>query len=69
MLSRVRYLMLPVLILVKQLVVGWASSSLLYYVSLSLDYLCVYYCNRIVGRGMCHFGGMRIGYMLGIYHV
>ena len=40
-----------------------------YCVNLSLDCLCVHLCNMIVGEGMCHSGGMYIGYMLGIYIV
>ena len=62
MLSSVWSLMLPVLIRVKQQVVGWASNVftsriLLYCVGLSLDCLCLYQCNMIVGEGMCHFDG------------
>ena len=39
---------------------------LLYYVSLPLSCSCAYLCIMIVGGGRCHFGGMCIGYMLGI---
>ena len=31
---------------------------LLHCVGLSLNCLCVYYCNMIVGGGMCHYDEM-----------
>ena len=73
-LSSVRSLMLPIFIRVTNglwggLVVCSLVCLLLYYVSLSLDCLCVYLCNMIVGGGMCHYGWMCLGYMLGIYLV
>ena len=40
---------------------------LLYCVGLSLGCLCAYLCNMIVGGGMCHSGGMCIGYVLRLH--
>ena len=71
-LSRVQLLVLHALIRVKDRVVGCANSV---FASVCIVLLCRYVFRLFMclfmqhdsrWRGMCHFGGMCIGYMLGI---
>jgi hypothetical protein len=62
-LSAMRSLMSLALIRIKQCVMGWASGvfASAYTILLCrfvLSCLCVYWCNMIVGGGMCHFVGI-----------